>query len=345
MNWLIDRKARRATISTWAAVAACAVSICAAQAEPDYPTKPVEMITPAAAGNGPDVAARIVADQLSRMWKQQVVVLNKPGASGLIAANAAHAMPPDGYNLYASNTSSMVVLPVTGKLTFDIFKAFVPIGIYAQQIMTIAVSPTLGVNSLAELIALAKKKPGEIFYSATTRESLPNYTMQMMLMGAGVSMSYVFYSSTSQALGDIAGGRLSVLCDGYAAMAGAIAGGVVKPLAVTSSERLPNHPELPTVGETLKDFHVEFLVPADGARGHPERDRAEDQQGHAHAGQRQGASGSVRKDRNVHARDDARGARRLHRLGARQVAAGDREGRAHAEMISPTAPSSARTNG
>jgi tripartite-type tricarboxylate transporter receptor subunit TctC len=257
MTRLIDNKLIHAMIVALALGAAALP----AQAQDAYPAKPVQMITPAAAGNGPDVVARIVADHLSRLWKEQVLVVNRPGASGLLAAVAAQAAAADGYTLYASNTSSMVVLPVTGKVPFDMATAFAPIGMYGEQTMAIAVAPSLGVNSLAELIALAKKKPGEIFFAATTRESLPHYTMQMVLMAAQASMTYVFYSSTSQALTDIAGGRLSVVVDGYAAMTGAIAAGVLKPLAITAEKRLADHPNLPTVAETIPNLSVSAWFP------------------------------------------------------------------------------------
>src|SRR5262245_40085036 len=113
-----------------AAVALASVLVTAgADAETNYPTKPVQMITPAAAGNGPDVVTRVIADQLTKLWKEQVLVLNKPGASGLLAANAAAAAAPDGYTLYASNTSSIVALPTIQKLSFDMDKTFRPVGI------------------------------------------------------------------------------------------------------------------------------------------------------------------------------------------------------------------------
>lgn len=244
-----------------AVLVASAAGLATAQAQDNYPAKPVQFITPAAAGNGPDVVARIVGEHLSRMWNEQVLVVNRPGASGLIAAVAAQAAAPDGYTLYASNTSSMVVLPVTGKVPFDMATAFTPIGMYGEQTMAIAVAPSLGVNTLGELLELAKKKPGEINFAATTKESLPHYTMQLVLMAANASMTYVFYSSTAQALGDTAGGRLSVVVDGYAAMTGAIAAGVLKPLAITAEKRLADHPNIPTVAETIPNLSVSAWFP------------------------------------------------------------------------------------
>jgi tripartite-type tricarboxylate transporter receptor subunit TctC len=241
--------------------AAATLAACPAQAQGNYPSRPVQMITPAAAGNGPDVVARVIADQLTRLWNEQVLVINRAGGSGLLAANAAAAAAPDGYTLYASNTSSVVVLPYTQKLPFDFETTFRAIGIFGELPMLIGVAPSLAVNSLGELIAMAKKNPGAINFAATTRESLPRYTMELILMEAEAPMTFVFYSGTSQALSDVIGGRLSVVVDGYAAMAGAIAGGTIKPLAVTSAKRLPEHPTVPTVAETLPGFTVNSWFP------------------------------------------------------------------------------------
>jgi tripartite-type tricarboxylate transporter receptor subunit TctC len=108
----------------------------------DYPTKPVTFITPAAAGNSPDVVTRIVADRLTQIWKQQIIVLNRPGAGGLIAAQAAAGVEKDGYTLYMSQASTFTVLPIEreGKLTLNLQTAFVPIGLVGEQPIAIAVN-------------------------------------------------------------------------------------------------------------------------------------------------------------------------------------------------------------
>ena len=234
----------------------------AARAEAKYPTKPVQMFCPAPAGNGPDVIARIFADELGKLWGEQVHVVNKPGGSGLIAANAAAHAVADGYTLYVANTSSMVALPVIHKLPFDMTKTFKPVGMVAEQPMIIAVSPKLGVNSLSELMALAKKEPGKLLYAAATRDSIPHYTAELLLSAAGASMTYVFYQGgTARAVGDLMAGRLQVVVESWPALAGAIAGGSIKPIAVTSAKRMPEHPEVPTAAETFPKFVVTAWIP------------------------------------------------------------------------------------
>ncbi len=131
--------------------AAAMIASGAAQAQ-DYPTKPVTFITPAAAGNSPDVVTRIVADKLSQMWKQQIVVLNRPGAGGLIAAQAAAAsnVEKDGYTLYMTQASTWTVLPIQqeGKMPVDLQKAFAPVGMVGEQPIAVAVNKDVPANSV-----------------------------------------------------------------------------------------------------------------------------------------------------------------------------------------------------
>lgn len=262
MQRSIDRRFVLALTGAIAALALGAVAQRPAAAADNYPSKPVQLISPAPAGNGPDVVARLMADELGKLWGQQVVVVNKPGGSGLIAANAAVHAVPDGYTLYIANTSSMVALPHAQKLSFDMSKDFKPIGMVGEQPMVVAVAPSLGVNSLADLMALAKKKPGEVNFAAATRHSIPRYTTELLLAQAGASMTYVFYGGgTSQAIGDIMGGRLSVVVESWPALAGAIAAGSIKPIAVTSARRMPEHPDVPTAAETFPNFAVTAWIP------------------------------------------------------------------------------------
>jgi tripartite-type tricarboxylate transporter receptor subunit TctC len=219
-----------------------------------YPSKPVKIISQSPAGNGPDVIGRIVADRLTQAWGQQVLVINRPGAGGVLAAQAAVASERDGYTLYQGNASSMLVMPLTQKLSFDLGRALAPTGLMGQEPFLIAVTPSLGVNTLSELIALAKKRPGEIMYAASGRGSMPNLVGELFRSKAGIDLTYVPYPSTAQALHDIMGGRISVIVNPLSSLSGAIEGGTVKVLATTSAQRLPNLPDLPTVAELIPGF-------------------------------------------------------------------------------------------
>jgi tripartite-type tricarboxylate transporter receptor subunit TctC len=222
-----------------------------------YPSRYVSIIIQTAAGSGPDVIARIVADGLTHSWGQQVAIINRNGAAGLVAAQAAAAAQPDGYTLYMPTSTALVILPETQpKLPVNFDRDFVPIGLISQSPMIIAVSPALGVSTLEQLVALAKKRPGEILYSANNRGSFPHLAGEFFRHRAGIDLMFVPYPGAAAGLQDLLGGRISMIVEGPSALAGAMQAGSIKALAVTSSARLPNFPDLPTVAETLPGFQV-----------------------------------------------------------------------------------------
>ncbi len=248
-------------LRNWAATAALCVAIVAAAAaapaeDAHYPSKPVTIICDAAPGSTPDVVARYVAEGLSKAWGQQVITVNHPGANGGIAARAAAEASPDGYTLYMPALSTFIAQP--GKvpnLPLQLPRDFAPIGFTAENPMFIAVNPQLGVSTPAELIALAKKKPGEISYATTGVGRLTHLTGELLQTRAGINLLLVPYNGgPARAAGDVGNGRVSFIIEGYSGIAGAIKSGLVKPIAVASAKRLPDFPDLPTVAETLPGF-------------------------------------------------------------------------------------------
>jgi tripartite-type tricarboxylate transporter receptor subunit TctC len=226
-----------------------------APAAENYPSKPVKLIVQGAVGSGPDVLTRIVGQHLEQIWKQAVVIVDQPGAGGLIAAQMAASAERDGYTLYVPTITAFVILPeMHDKLPFDLDKDFVPIGVLAQTPMMIAVAPSLGVNSLPELVALAQKRPNDLFYAANNRGSLPHLTAELWRDRAGAPVTFVPYAGFAAGLQDLMGGRVSMIVESAGALAGAVKAGTVKPLAVASPARLSNYPELPTVSETIPGF-------------------------------------------------------------------------------------------
>jgi putative tricarboxylic transport membrane protein len=216
-----------------------------------YPARPVNLIVPVGAGGGPDVIARIVADRLAQIWGQQLVLLNRPGAGGLIALQAAAAIAPNGYTLYMPLSSTYCVLPQTHpQLPLNLERDLITIGILGEQPMVIAVNRKLGVGSLAELIALAKTRPGEILYGANPG-GLPNLTGELLQQRAGIKLGLVPYSNTAKATQDTAGGTDQVIIESLSGLGSLIQGGMLRPLAVASAKRLPNYPDLPTVAEAV----------------------------------------------------------------------------------------------
>ena len=221
-----------------------------------YPSKPVKIIVQVPAGNGPDVVLRIIADRLGGIWQQQPVIINRPGAGGLLAARAAVAAEPDGYTLFDAITSTLLVLPITQNLSFDPNEDLLPIGQVGEQPFVIGVSPSLGVSTLAELIALAKRKPGKILYAAAARGSMPHLASELLRARAGIDIGFVPYPSAAQAVQDIVGGRISVVFEDMAALAGPIKAGWIRPIAVTSPLRLPNFPDIPAAAETVSGYRA-----------------------------------------------------------------------------------------
>jgi len=253
-----------------ALVLGLAASVGSTWASASYPSQPVKIIVQAPAGNGPDVLARIIAERLGQLWGQQVLILNRPGAGGLIAAQAAASAQPDGYTLYMPSSSTFLVLPVTHpKLPFDLDRDFARIGMVAQAPLVIATAPSLGINSVAELIAHARERPGDIMYSALGRGTLPHATSELFQRRAGIELRYIAYGGTNQALQDVMGGRLGLVFDGFGALAGAIETETVKVLAITAPERLPHLPHLPTVAEILPDFVALSWIPMLAPAGTP----------------------------------------------------------------------------
>jgi tripartite-type tricarboxylate transporter receptor subunit TctC len=222
---------------------------------PPYPGGPVKIIVGTGPGSSPDVICRVLADHLARLWGQQVVVLNQPGGGGGIAIRAAGNAPPDGSTLYLALASNFIALPeLRATLPFDVAREFAPIGYVGEHPMLIGASPTLGVSTLPELVALTRRRPGELNVAAGNPGSLLHLTAEWLRSSIGVDMTLVHYPGAPQAMTDILGGRVHLIVDALSGLAAAVAGGSIKPLAVASEGRLADRAELPTVAETFPGF-------------------------------------------------------------------------------------------
>ena len=236
---------------------ACTLVQASAQGD-TYPSKPVRIITHSAAGGAPDVMLRTVGDRLGALLGQQVVVLNQPGAGGAVAARAAAGAAPDGYTLYMPAASAFVTLAgLQPNLPLQVPRDFAPIGFVGEQPMFLTVTPNLGVASLQEFVALAKKQPGKLSYAATGRGTMTHLTGELLKSRAGIDVLAVPYTGGApQALNDALGGRLSMVIEGLAALAGSIQGGSMMAIAVGSPGRLPDFPNLPAAAEVLPGFNA-----------------------------------------------------------------------------------------
>jgi tripartite-type tricarboxylate transporter receptor subunit TctC len=224
----------------------------------DFPNHPVRIITDSAPGSSIDVPVRIVAQGLSKIWGQQAIVINQPGAGGAIAARAAATATPDGYTFGVAAASAFVALPGTAdNLPIHVPKDFVPVGYLGGAPMFITAAPWLDVKTLPELIALAKRKPGEVSYGANGIGRLTHLTGELLQSKAGIKLLMVPYSGgTAQIISDMMGKRIGLVLDAYSGIAGAVEAKNAVPLAVASAKRLAVSPDLPTVAETLPGFEA-----------------------------------------------------------------------------------------
>jgi tripartite-type tricarboxylate transporter receptor subunit TctC len=222
-----------------------------------YPDKTVTIISDAPAGSTPDVDTRFLAAAFTKMWGRQVIVVNHPGGNGSIAARYAAQAAPDGYTLYNPVLSSFIALPsVAPNLPVRLPRDFSAIGYAAENPMFIAVSPSLGVSTLPQLIAAAKDRPGKVSVAATGVARLTGLTALLLEQRAGVKFLVVPYNThgPAAAIDDIASGRVSFIIEGYSGIAGAVKAHRVKIIAVASAKRLASFPNIPTVAETLPGF-------------------------------------------------------------------------------------------
>ena len=221
-----------------------------------YPGKPVRIISDSAPGSSVDTSLRIIAEGLSKTWGQQVIIENRPGAGGAISATAASEAVADGYTIYAPALSVFLTIP--GKapnLPVRLPRDFIPIGLTAIQPLSIGINPKLGINSLPELIAEAKRKPDSISYAVSGIGRLTHLTGELLQIRAHIKLQMVPYTGGSaQALADIIAGRVTLVIEGYGGLVGAYQSGQLKALAIASEQRLPEAPDLPTVAETLPGF-------------------------------------------------------------------------------------------
>ncbi len=230
----------------------------AVQAE-EYPAKVVKLVAPFAPGGSTDVLTRLVGAQLSKRWNQSVVVENRVGASGRIGAeHVAKNVPPDGYTLLVAGVPHAIGVSLFRKINYDLEKDLVAIANIATFPSVIVVHPSMPVTSVKELIALAKKHPGEIAFGSPTIGSPNHLAMELFKTMAGIDMLHVPYKGGSgQLMGDLLGGQVQLASMGFPPAMPQIKAGKLRPVAVSSLKRSALLPDVPTVDESgLRGFEV-----------------------------------------------------------------------------------------
>lgn len=222
-----------------------------ASAQSDWPTRQVSIVVPFAPGGSTDVVARLLAQRLSEMWKQTVVVENRAGAGGNIGAAAVAKAPPDGHTLLMASGSILTVNPhLYATLPFDPKKDFAAITNVATGPMVVAVPPTSEAKDLKGLVALAKATPGKINFGSAGPGSQVHMAAERVAFTAGIDITHVPYKGEAAALTDLMSGQVQLVVGNIGATSPLVTGGRLRALAVTSAERSKMLPDVPTVAES-----------------------------------------------------------------------------------------------
>jgi tripartite-type tricarboxylate transporter receptor subunit TctC len=221
----------------------------------DYPSRPVRVIVGFTAGAAADITARVLANRMSQIVNQQFVVENKPGAGSSLAADFVSHASKDGYTLLIGTSANLTNAVIQTNLGFDFVKDFAPIALITTAPVILVVHPSLGVNSVQELITLAKEKPGQILYASTGVGAAPHLAGELFNARAGIKTVHVPYQGSPQAVTDLLAGRTSMMFSPASAIMPHIKAGTLKALASAAARRPGVAPDLPTMAEAgVPDF-------------------------------------------------------------------------------------------
>ena len=233
----------------------------------NYPDRAVKVIVPYTPGGGTDTVARAISQRLSEKWAHPVIVENRPGAGTSLGADAVAKAPSDGYTLLFTDSASFVINPhIYAKLPFDPLKDLEPIALAVRLAPVLAVANDAPGKTIAELIAFGKANPGKMTYATPGVGSYPHVAMEYFKHLAGIDILHVPYRGSTPALADLIGGRITMYMVTYSVFDALEREGKLKIAAAATDERLPNRPDLPTIGETVKGYGINvwfgFAAPA-----------------------------------------------------------------------------------
>jgi len=274
------RTALRTLTALAAAGAAALAATAAAQAPAGYPAKPIRFVVPYAAGGLPDTVARIVAQRLQERLGQSVVIDNRPGANGGVAASALLSAPADGYAFLVTDGSMFSINPrIYSKLTYDAARDFVPVALVARAPLYLAVHPNVPAGTLPEFLDYARARPGKVNYGSSGIGSTHHLTMEALKHDLKLDLVHVPFKGTGQSVPALIGGQVEVLWSAYPSLAGFVKDGRVKLLASNGGQRSAQAPNVPTIAEMIPGFDfapiVGVLAPAGTPRPIIERVAAE----------------------------------------------------------------------
>jgi tripartite-type tricarboxylate transporter receptor subunit TctC len=252
------RSLLRFTMVAAVALAACGKT-CAQTSGPaagNYPTKPVRIVVGYPPGGPTDLMARTVAQKLSAAFAQQVIVDNRPGASGIIGAELVVKAAPDGYTLLTVPITFAVTPSVYPKMPYDAEKDLAPVALVAATPFILVVHPALPVKTVRDLIALAKSRPGQINYASASTGGMPHLAGELFNSMAGVKLTHIPYKGGAPATVDLVAGQVSLMFNNMLSAMPHVKSGKLRAVAVTSAKRSLALPDLPTIAETIPGFEA-----------------------------------------------------------------------------------------
>jgi tripartite-type tricarboxylate transporter receptor subunit TctC len=249
------------------AIALAALSTAAfSQDAANYPSRPIRVIVPFAPGGGLDISTRLIGQKLTEKWSQNIVVDSRPGAATIVGTEIASKATPDGYTLLMITTTFAINPGLYPKLPYDPVRDFTPVTQLNFQPNVVVVAPSFAGNSVKDLIALAKARPGELTFATPGAGSAPHLAAEMFQRAAGISMIHVPYKGIPPAVTDVIGGRVTMLFTTTISAAPHVNAGKLRAVAITSAKRQSSMPGVPTVGESLPGYRAEafqgMVVPA-----------------------------------------------------------------------------------
>jgi tripartite-type tricarboxylate transporter receptor subunit TctC len=243
---------RHKSLAALTCVAALAVAAgVAAQTLGDYPNRPIRIIVTQAAGSGMDIQARVLAQKMAELWGKQWIVDNRPGANGILGMEAVAKSKPDGYTLVYASASVLAINPyIYKKLPYDTLRDFAPITQTGANPMGLVINPALGVNSLKELVELAKARPGQLSFGSFGIGNQTHLMGELLSGSAGIKMTHVPYKGQTPALTDLMGGQIQMVFTSLAGVTDLVESGKLKLIATFGEERDDAFPNTPTVRES-----------------------------------------------------------------------------------------------
>lgn len=239
-----------ATLAGLCTASAMVLAMAGAAMAQGYPERAVTLIVPFPAGGGTDITARIIADALSQEWGQTVVVDNRGGAAGLVGAEVASRAEPNGYTLFIGNVGTQSINPsLYDEIPYDPDTAFTPISLVAELPIVITVHPDFPAHTIEELVDLASENPGHYQYASSGTGNSTHLAGEVFARAAGIEMLHIPYQGGPQATTDLLGGRVDMQFDAVLSASSYVDNGSLRALAVTSSQRAPALPDVPTLAE------------------------------------------------------------------------------------------------